>query len=182
MDRYLLVRLATEADGLRYPDPRYVDLLMPAGIEPPANRAALAGQSSCALLVRALLRACGCTHPFLLRPYRVGRAVSDVIQIARDAGAWHEPGDAERPAAGDAVIVGAPGHEHAYVVTAVRSHAPGWRVDSIDGGQGAHGAGIAARTRSWPDWAREWVDVVDAGAGAPEMARPVRGWADVGLL
>ena len=46
-------------------------------------------------------------------------------------------------------------------------------VESVDGGQGLHGAAIERRTRLWPSWASEWRDVNDLGAD-----RPVRGWAD----
>lgn len=195
MDRDQIVALALSLDGLAAPDPRYVDLLMPAAIEPSANRAEARREtpltlpggrvvqpwSSCALLVRAMWRECGCAHPILLRPYRSGRAMADLVEIARDAGALRDPRDPGQPAAGDAVIVGDATHLHAYLVTAVRDHAPGYRVDSIDGGQRG-GTAIAARTRSWPGWSREWVDVVDAGAGAPGLARPVYRWVDAGAL
>ena len=86
------------------PSPAYVELLMPASIETPANRAAarlaapysagghtIRPWSSCALFARALWRLAGSAHPILAAPYRVGHAVSDVIEIARDRAAWHEP-------------------------------------------------------------------------------------------
>lgn len=161
-------------DGLRYPDPRYITLLMPAPLEPAANRAALAGQSSCALLARAIWRELGCAHPILAAPYRIGHAVSDVVQIALDAGAWHEPEDDGYPGPGDVLLVGDPGHEHVAIVRTVDLiHGDGIRVESIDGGQGMRGAGIERRTRLWPSWATSWRDVNDLG-----LDRPVRGWAE----
>lgn len=180
MDRDQIVSLVTPLDGLRWPDHRYIDLLMPAEIESSATRQALAGQSSCALLARAVWRLAGCSHPILAAPYRIGRAVSDVVEIATDAGAWHEPGDGEMPGAGDVLLVGDPGHEHVAILVSVEATVGlgGWTVRSVDGGQGAHGAGIAARTRTWPGWSTRWLDVVDPTPWAPTMTRPVRGWAD----
>lgn len=174
-----VVDLVTPLAGLRWPDWRYQDLLMPADLEPAANRLALAGQSSCALLARAAWRLLGCAHPILTRPYRVGRAVSDVVEIARDAGAWHDATDPGRPEVGDVVLVGEDGHEHVYLVTALYGlPGEGWRVHSVDGGQGYRGAGILARTRTWPSWADRWWDVVDPEPLAPALTRPVRGWAE----
>ena len=167
-----VVSLALSCDGWRWPDLRYVEFLMPAAIESAATRAALANMSSCALFVRALWRHLGCAHPILAAPYRVGHAVSDVIQIARDAGAWH--GTEGTPGLGDVVLVGKEGHEHVYVVTGLdATHGDGMHVESVDGGQGLHGAAIERRTRLWPTWADRWRDVNDLGSD-----RPVRGWAE----
>lgn len=189
MDRDQIVALALSFDGLRAPDPRYVELLMPAAIETDANRAAarlsapvrlqsgatLRPWSSCGLFARSLWRLAGCAHPILAAPYRIGRAVSDVIEIARDAGAWHEPDEPVEPEAGDVVIVGDPGHEHVLVVTSVTPRFGEGAADatSIDGGQGAYGCAIARRTRFWPAWASAWRDINDLG-----IDRPVRGWAE----
>lgn len=189
MDRDQIVALALSFDGLAAPSPAYVELLMPAAVETPANRAAarlpapvrlrggamLRPWSSCGLFARAVWRLAGCAHPILARPYRVGHAVSDVIEIARDAGAWHEPDEPLEPGPGDVVVVGDPGHEHVLVVASVapRFGEGSADVESIDGGQGLHGCGIARRTRFWPSWATDWRDVNDLGCD-----RPVRGWAD----
>lgn len=160
--------------GLRWPSPQYIELLMPAAIEPEANRQALSGQSSCALLARAVWRELGCAHPLLRQPYRIGHAVGDVVQVATDLGAWHAPGDGETPSPGDVLLVGDVGHEHVAVLTALdATHGDGMHVASVDGGQGPHGAGIEARARVWPSWSSSWRDVTDLGAD-----RPVRGWAD----
>ena len=189
MDRDQIVALALSFDGLAAPHPRYVELLMPAAIETDANRAAarlsapvrlqsgavLRPWSSCALLVRAVWRLAGCAHPILAAPYRIGRAVSDVIEIARDAGAWHEPDEPLEPGPGDVVIVGDPGHEHVLIATSVvpRFGEGSADVESIDGGQGPYGCAIARRTRFWPAWSDRWRDINDLG-----IDRPVRGWAD----
>lgn len=192
MDRDSFVALALSFDGLAAPHPRYVELLMPAAIETPANRAAarLAAPysasghvvrpwSSCALFARALWRLAGSAHPILATPYRVGHAVSDVIEVATDAGAWHEPDEPVQPDAGDVVLVGDPGHEHVLVVTSVapRFGEGSADVESIDGGQGPYSCAIARRTRHWPAWATAWRDVNDLGSD-----RPVRGWAETGRV
>ena len=188
MDRDQIVALALSFDGLAAPHPRYVELLMPAAIETPANRSAarlaapytaggrlIRPWSSCGLFARAVWRLAGCAHPILAAPYRIGRAVSDVIEIARDAGAWHEPDEPLEPGPGDVVIVGDPGHEHVLIATSVvpRFGEGSADVESIDGGQGPYGCAIARRTRFWPAWSDRWRDINDLG-----IDRPVRGWAD----
>ncbi len=192
MDRDSFVALALSFDGLRAPEPAYVELLMPARVETPANLAAarlaapysagghtIRPWSSCALFVRSLWRLAGCDHPILAQPYRTGHAVSDVIEIARDAGAWHEPDEPVQPEPGDVVLVGDPGHEHVLVVTSVtpRFGEGSADVESIDGGQGPNACAIARRTRTWPAWATAWRDVNDLGSD-----RPVRGWAETGKV
>lgn len=172
MTRDDVVSLASSFVGLRWPDPSYVELLMPRALEPQANRAALVLQSSCALLVRALWRQLGCAHPILASPYRVGHAVSDVVAIASAAHAWH--GTDGTPGPGDVVLVGEVGHEHVYVVTSLEAtHGDGMHVCSVDGGQGPHSTAIEARRRVWPSWSSSWRDVNDIGSD-----RPVRGWAE----
>ena len=175
-------------NGLHAPDPRDVDLLMPREVETDANRAAarlaapvtlpsgvvLKPCSSCALLVRAVWRLLGCAHPSLAAPSRSGHAVSDVIEIAQAAGAWHELDDGATPGPFAAVLVGEVGHEHFYLVrTLDPTHGDGMRVASTDGGQGPHSCAIEARTRTWPSWSDRWRDLNDLGCD-----RPVRGWAD----
>ena len=179
--------------GLHAPQPAYVDLLMPRELEPDANRAAarlaepvplpdgklLKPWSSCALLVRSVWRLLGCEHPILRAPYRNQHAVSDVIEIAQAAGAWHDADDGDRiePGRFAAVLVGEVGHEHFYLVRTLDAlHGDGMRVTSIDGGQGSNSCAIAARTRLWPSWSDRWRDVNDLNVN-----RPVRGWADTAL-
>jgi hypothetical protein len=178
--------------GLHAPDERYVELLMPAAIEPPENRAAarqaapitlhdgtvVRPWSSCALLVRAVWRLLGVQHPILAAPYRSGHAVSDVETIARDLGAWHEPDDPTTPTPLAAVLVGDVGHEHVYLARTLDPlHGAGMHVTSLDGGQGPNGCAIETRARLWPSWSDRWRDVNDLGLG-----RPVRGWADTGRM
>lgn len=102
--------------------------------------------SGCALVVRGLWRLSGLDHPILAMPYRIGHAVSDVIEIARTFGAWHPaPLGSRRPEVGDVVVIGGP--EHVLTVTAVDGD---WYT-SVDGGQRDDKGqqAIAARVRRW---------------------------------
>lgn len=145
--------------GLRDPSPDYRDAIIASDRDrsDPVRRGQLGAMSSCALLVRATWAACGVRHPILEAPYRTGRAMSDVVQIGREAGALLPL--TARPRPGDAVVV--TGGEHALTVTA-------WEGDtlhSIDGGQGPGGRAILSRDRPWrPGWVgdRRIIAIVDA--------------------
>lgn len=157
--RSSIAAFAGSLAGLSYADPRtraaYGELLMPETCEPPQARLDLRTQSSCGLLARALLRTFGCQHPILRAPYRIGAAIADVDQIARDAGAWHAPTDAYVPGVGDIVRLAGP--EHVLIVEGFGDevddgsimYETGGVVSSVDGGQGAHGAAIARCERTW---------------------------------
>lgn len=114
-------------------DERYAALLFPHDSLMRAQQMA-GGMSSCALWALALWRLLGVEAPELDAPYRPGRAVADVVDIATRHGAWRLPGDTEpAPLVGDELLVGPTEH------VAVRESASSW----VDGGQNAGGRSIA---------------------------------------
>lgn len=128
--RYGHVERALAVVGLGAADRSpYLDLIAPCA----ADRADaticrdLASMSGCALVVRGLWARAGIRAARLLDPYRVGRAVADVVAVADAAGALRPPSTAPRP--GDVVIIGTP--EHVLTVVSVR----GQTIISVDGGQ-----------------------------------------------
>lgn len=128
--RYGHVERALAVVGLGASDRApYLDLIAPC----PSDRADvticrdLASMSGCALVVRGLWVRAGIKAARLLEPYRVGRAVADVVAVADAAGALRPPSHAPRP--GDVVIIGQP--EHVLTVVSVR----GPTIVSVDGGQ-----------------------------------------------
>ncbi len=138
--------------------------------------------SGCALFCRGLLRQLGVDHDVLEQPYRVGRAVADVVQIAREADAWRVPSGTsdDMPGLGDCVLVGGgtPG-EHVFVVVGTERVMPGrWRVTSVDGGQKTEtGDQMIQRIE------REWTVLPgatwDHRSTPPPSVRRVSGWVDV---
>lgn len=128
--RYGHVERALAVVGLGAADRTpYLDLIAPC----PSDRADvticrdLASMSGCALVVRGLWVRAGVKAARLLDPYRVGRAVADVVAVADAAGALRPPSTEPRP--GDVVIIGTP--EHVLTVVSVR----GQTIVSVDGGQ-----------------------------------------------
>ncbi|HEU4412835.1 MAG TPA: hypothetical protein VFS43_46765 [Polyangiaceae bacterium] len=140
----------------------YAALLFPHDAPARARRMA-ASMSSCALWALALWRLLGAEAPELDRPYVPGRAVADVVAVARRAGAWRPP-SAELPApgAGDALLVAPPEH------VAVRQGPGLW----VDGGQGPGGRSIGRARR----------EVERSPAGWRLGARAVVGWVDLPAL
>ena len=124
-----MVCLALGYVGTTAPAIEYLDLIAPG--ETDARRAEMAKMSGCALVVRGLWRLAGVGHPRLDRPYVTGKAVEDVVSIAREADALRavlvpEPGD----------VVHVVGSEHVYVAVAVEPGPNGSSaVESVDGGQ-----------------------------------------------
>ena len=174
--RWAVANLAATYDGVgaAHERERYLDLLA-GGVETPAMRGSMAQMSSCALTVRGLWRALGCSSPILARPYRIGRAIADVIEIATVAGAWRTGSDGDTPGVGDAVIVGVNPRLHAYTVIAGSTlDGVTWAIESIDGGQGLGGTTIKRKRRTYShDAAGALWDVLDDGT-----RRRVYGWAD----
>lgn len=145
----LLAKLAADVVGLSYaPETReaYLDLIAPC----PADRvnpricSALGAMSSCALVVRGLLARANVKHPILLAPYRTGRAVSDVVEIAREADALRD-GDHE-PVVDDVMVLEGP--EHVLTIVGARKDPSAIlpTLCSIDGGQ-RDGGGFEAVLR-----------------------------------
>lgn len=165
LKRDRVVKLVRAYEGLAYPKREYVELLFPHD-EPRAAKQFAAGMSSCALTVLAAWRDLGLDDPELQAPYakRIGKAVADVVAIAKRHGAWVDcvatpPSKVPLPGPGDVVLhgrnkpVGATpqqlgawkrdwgGDEHVLTVVDVRGDV----VISIDGGQ----PGIAEKARTW---------------------------------
>lgn len=94
--------------------------------------------SICGLVGEQYLRELGVSHRLLSVPYatRIGLAVSDLIQVCRDHGAWqdyYDRGAAPVPERGDVVMIGRGGAEHILIVQHVNLvHAT---ISSTDGGQ-----------------------------------------------
>ncbi len=114
----------------------YLDTIAPR--ETPARAAEMAQMSGCALTCRAILRRF-IRHPILEKPYRDRRAVSDLLQIAKDAGALLPLHEVAR---GDMFIVGGAesdgGPEHAWTALSVVANPypdGGLLLDGLDGGQ-----------------------------------------------
>lgn len=111
----------------------YALLVAPPSIESQQARADMARMSGCALVIRALWRLAGLDHHLLTGPYQIGHAVSDVVQVAKDLGAWRKWSPDYTPALGDVILVGQGGGEHVYTVVYVD---PSNRaITSVDGGQ-----------------------------------------------
>ena len=83
--------------------------------------------NGCALTVRGLWRRVGVQHELLTRPYRIGMAVADVVQVAKDSDAWRTTGE---PLVGDVFLI----DNLEHVGTVVERPTPS-SVVSVDGGQ-----------------------------------------------
>jgi hypothetical protein len=85
----------------------YIDLIAPT--ETAQLKTSMAKMSGCALVCRGLLRQAGWSHTVLSRPYRIGRAVSDVVEIAKSASRWAT--DRFVIGVGDIVLLGRNGYQ-----------------------------------------------------------------------
>ncbi len=103
----------------------YLDLIGPG--ESDSMLRDMLQMNGCALTVRGLWRVAGVRHPILNRPYKVGMAVADVVQIARDADAWRTTGE---PLVGDVFLI-----DNLEHVGTVVDRPNASQVVSIDGGQ-----------------------------------------------
>ena len=111
----------------------YLDLIAP--MDGSAKRSAMSKMSGCALTVLGLWRLYGLDDDLLWQPYDVGRAVANVVAIAKAHGAWLPP--ETPPEANDVVLIGGSsgGNEHVLSVVNVTEN----RVYSVDGGQVENG-------------------------------------------
>ena len=142
----------------------YAALIAPG--EGERRTAEMVANSGCALTCRAILRRF-ISHPLLLPPYHSGAAVSELVQIARGAGALRPP--TVEPTPGDMVLVGGGvdggGTEHVWTVlfSVPSPYDEGaWLITGLDGGQrdrGGHEA-IALRDHEL----RGGWDIVSTGA------------------
>lgn len=81
----------------------YLDLI--AKGEGQRMRDSMLTMSGCALVVAGIWREAGVVDGALAAPYKIGTAVSRLVQIAKRAGAWREPSPI-LPQRGDMVLVG----------------------------------------------------------------------------
>jgi hypothetical protein len=169
-----MVRLAMSFDGCttRADPNRYVDLLSGPNDSGLREYFLDADTSGCALTVRGFWRSLGVSDDRLTRRYVFGKAVEDVVQIARERDAWVEPKqDGPLPDVGDVVYV--VGGEHVWTV--VDADALGYYY-GIDGGQLVEGhQAIMSRARrlAWQGTA-----LMDHA----HSVRQVRGWVDCDKL
>ncbi len=154
-----------DAAGPMAPD--YLDII--AHGERPQRRAEMAVMSSCGLVMRRYLDLVLAAAPARLRaPYVTGRAIEDLADVAREAGAALPPG--ALPEGGDVVIVRAP--EHAFGVVSCTLLPDGnAELQSVEGGErdGAGHEQIGPRGRLWTPRDGGWTDV----ALDPECVRQV---------
>jgi hypothetical protein len=113
----------------------YCDLIAPN--DSPSAQKAYGKLSGCALSALGWLRCWGLDDAELWQPYHPGRAVADVVAIARRHGAWCGPDTI--PELGDLVLVGGPpgfgGAEHVFCCLGITDGV----CSSVDGGQVEHG-------------------------------------------
>lgn len=128
---------------------KWVDLL--AGPNEKDNAAYFASSSisSCALVVRGLLRKAGLRHPRLAENYKIGKAMEDIAVIAREYDAYHPGNTGVRPKPGWVAQVGPVGGSgHVFTIISVKAVGGKIHITSVDGGQ-KDGTGAQA-TRTVP--------------------------------
>jgi len=166
-----LIELAKSYEGVGQKDKRrWLSLL--AG---PNDTAAikhsfmLPATSSCALVVRGLLRKAGLQHEVLENSYRNSYAMSDIATIARDHGAYIPGNSSVKPKAGWIGYVGPiGGSAHVFTIIEARAVGSQMRLKSMDGGQ-KDGAGRQT-TKFYP---RTWKK-----AGEEDKGKPGDWWWD----
>ncbi len=162
---------------------RYLDLVAPGESSEVQREMGL--MSGCGLVVAGVWRAIGVKSHELDQPYKIGSAVSRLVQVARAAGAWVPFAEGKVPSPGDMVWVGGGsngGVEHVYTVTSV-TPGPTPALESVDGGQrdAKHNETILARKRVWKGDRDIVFQGNDPGAAAG-TGRRVNGWIDVTKL
>ena len=179
--RARLCALAASFEGVGMgTDPnRYLALIMgPAdGAE---RREYFATRSGCGLVARGLLRMAGCVAPVLLAAYRDGHAISDLQELASEAGGWvpaFQRGD-RLPKAGDVVILASATGGHAYTLIA-GAGVLGEALESIDGGQ-KDGLGQQKIGRCQRQLSMEGGVLIDRDRFG--NTRSVHGWVDIDRL
>lgn len=174
MERQEIADFARSFVGFGFNNHRdeYLDLLA-SDVESSATRNDMASMSSCALVVRGIWRKLGCDHQILKNKYRIGRAMSDVVEIARSFDAWHSPSDDYVADIGDVVIVGKPSSEHVYTIVEI-SGDDNNEYTSVDGGQGPGGKSIDLCYRKW-----ELVNGILTDINNFNSKRPIIGIVDV---
>lgn len=154
---------------------RYVDLIAPGETE--QMRRDMARQWGCALVCRGILTLAGVNEPELRPPYRITRAMADVIQIGQRYGAWivpSSPAECRAVPQGAMVVMGQGLKTHIATVTARSVHYTG-AVDlvTVDGVRENGVPTVAVRGGRI-----EGTSLVSKRDGA----RRIRGWVDPARL
>lgn len=183
VDRYLELVTSYDGIGVGTDAERYYELI--AANERPGLQRELGKLSGCALSIRGFWRLFGLDDPRITGPYRAGMAVTWLVAIAKERGAWTFADETCTPAIGSMVLIGGDkvrdgGVEHVYTTIDV-SDDPRVIV-SIDGGQ-VDAAGkqiIRKKQRSWVQRDGAVWDIVIHGTDPGSTARGgrrVQGWA-----
>ncbi len=149
------------------------------------NQAEFATQSGCGLVVGGIWRATGVWASQLYAPYanQIGQAISRLITIAQNAGAYVPYTSSSAPSPGDMVLLDASGSDtHVYTVLTIT---PGtgnvqYSLTSVDGGQ-VDTSGfetILQKSRTWSNGQ----DTVAAQGANPQSTRPISAWIDITKL
>jgi hypothetical protein len=168
--------------GARTDRERYLDLI--AAGEAPGVKEAMGRESGCALVVRGFWRLFGIADRRLAAPYVPGKAVTWLVALARERGAWVEAHPDALPGAGDSVLVGGNptadgGVEHVFTVLELSPDPLTLRT--LDGGQvdGERDQIICRKERTWSVRGNSVWDVVSSGTDpgtAGFGGRRVKGW------
>lgn len=184
--RERIVAGAIAAVGLGAHDPEPFEELIGAGeLEPTQN--ALTTASTCGLVVAGLWQRAGIRHPRLAPPYRIGSAISRLLEIAHEHGAWvaAKPGLLPRPGdmVGLALFGPNAGHMgHVYTVVSgptQREAVTAIDLASVDGGQ-VDERGRQVVRRKGRIWTTAGGTILDGAPGS--ITRSVDGWIDVDRL
>lgn len=113
---------------------RYLEVMAGPGDDDSTRRYLLSGPSTCALFARGVWRIAGVESGILTAKYRIGHAVSDVVEIAKAHNAWR-PYPTQFLQKGDVILVTAPEHI-AVCVSDPREMSPtSFEIDTVEGGQ-----------------------------------------------
>lgn len=191
-NRQRVVDLATQQAGITVTTgkDKYIALLGPG--ETPAMQQYFCDPktSGCALTIRGMWRLLGVKDKRVNPAYVFGKAVTWLVAIARDRGAWVSAKVGTTPQPGDFVLVGGNpttdgGVEHVFTVLTVAPQPDGTvLLTSVDGGQrDAKGnQSIFQKTRRWAVRNGAYWDVSAAGSDPGSNApggRKVMGWGDI---
>jgi len=146
---------------------KYVCIIAPG--ETISKQQGMAKESSCGLTIAGIWRACGYYGRSLNAPYEIGSAFARLENIGYETRAYHPYAPGLLPKPGDMVLLG--GEAHVYTVISVAAQPDGTVViQSVDGGIGSGGTGIAKSNHTWRDG-------YDADPYVPP--RPIQGIIDV---
>jgi len=151
----------------------YMSIIAPG--ETPSTQGEMCTMSSCGLTVAGIWRACGYRGPALNAPYQIGSALSRLIDIGQDTGAYIPYSAGVSPKPGDMVLLG--GEAHVYTVVSVSSEADGTTlIHSVDGGYPSGGTGPGSDCNAIAATQHRWRDGQDTD---PYLTRPILAVIDV---